>query len=106
VIPDVGPEELAVRLAGEAPPLVLDVRTGLEFRMSRIEGAQRLSLLTFSTEFRRLEVPADRAIVAVCLSAHRSVPIVARLIREGYPAAQLRGGMIAWWKAGLPTVRG
>ena len=38
-----------------------------------------------------------RPVVAICLSAHRSIP-AARLLRaHGFPdAAQLAGGMLAW----------
>jgi rhodanese-related sulfurtransferase len=45
-------------------------------------------------------------VVAVCLTAHRSVPAV-RLLRErGFEAVQLSGGMMAWRAARLPEARG
>jgi len=42
----------------------------------------------------------ERRIVAVCLSAHRSIPAVAALRDNGYVnACQLQGGMLAWWSS-------
>lgn len=40
------------------------------------------------------------------ISAHRSIPAVRKLRARGYEARQLRGGMLAWWRAGLPCERG
>jgi rhodanese-related sulfurtransferase len=43
-------------------------------------------------------------VVAICLTAHRSIPAV-RLLREnGFEARQLQGGMLAWRAAQLPEV--
>jgi rhodanese-related sulfurtransferase len=53
-----------------------------------------------------LKLDPARPVVAICLTAHRSVPAV-RLLRErGFDAVQLSGGMIAWRAARLPEARG
>jgi len=41
-------------------------------------------------------------VVAICLTAHRSIPAVRLLASEGFEATQLKGGMLAWRAAGLP----
>jgi len=52
-----------------------------------------------------LGLAAGTAVVAICLSAHRSPPAVRLLQAAGFEARQLEGGMVAWSSAGLPVVR-
>jgi rhodanese-related sulfurtransferase len=40
-------------------------------------------------------------VVAICLTAHRSIPAVRLLRARGFEAAQLAGGMLAWRVAGF-----
>lgn len=50
-----------------------------------------------------LVLQQDRPIVAICLSAHRSVPAVRQLQDLGYREVfQLAGGMKQWWHQRLP----
>lgn len=83
---------------------ILDVRSTTEWKKSRISGAVNVPITELGSQLG--EVPFDRndTIVAVCLSAHRSIPAV-RLLRDaGFKqACQLQGGMLSWWAAGLPT---
>jgi rhodanese-related sulfurtransferase len=53
-----------------------------------------------------LDLDPARRVVAICLTAHRSIPAVRLLLRHGFDAAQLAGGMLAWRAAGFPEVRG
>ncbi|WP_019584013.1 MULTISPECIES: rhodanese-like domain-containing protein [unclassified Thioalkalivibrio] len=104
--PEICPEDLA-RALEKAEVQVLDVRTAVEHRRSRIPGARHLPITRFSDEaLSGLALDRDRPVVAICLSAHRSIPAVRRLRAHGYEALQLRGGMLAWWRAGLPCARG
>ena len=48
----------------------------------------------------------SRPVVAICLTAHRSIPAVRLLHRHGFAAAHLAGGMLAWRAAGFPEERG
>jgi rhodanese-related sulfurtransferase len=100
-VPEITPNELAALLRDEGC-IVVDVRTGAEHAVSRIPGSVSMPIHRFDPD--ALGMSLDARIVAVCLSAHRSIPAV-RLLRErGYAqAVQLRGGMLAWWKAGLPV---
>lgn len=102
-VPEITPNELAALLREDPSSLVIvDVRTGPEHALSRIPGSVSMPIHRFDPD--ALGMSLDARIVAVCLSAHRSIPAV-RLLRErGYAqAVQLRGGMLAWWKAGLPV---
>lgn len=105
-VPEMSPHELAQALE-KADVQLLDVRTGLEHRRSRIPGARHLPITQFSEKkLSALELDPGRPVVAICLSAHRSIPAVRKLRAQGYSACQLRGGMLAWWKAGLPCEQG
>ncbi len=105
-VPEVAPRELFEALRGESSPVLLDVRTSLEWEKSRIAGSLSVPVLSLGDRLVSLALDPSRPVVAICLSAHRSVPAV-RLLREhGYVAAQLAGGMLAWWAAKLPVVKG
>ena len=107
-VPEIGADELTRRLEGEVPPLVLDVRTPREFAEAHIPGARNVPLGKFR---RRLDEGAladalagDRPVVAICLSAHRSIPVVRLLTLRGQSdVVQLAGGMRVWTG---PTVSG
>lgn len=105
-VPEVSPEALHASLAGDDPPVVLDVRTEAEWRWSHVRGARSVPLAGFTEALTALSLDPARPVVAICLSAHRSVPAVRILRDRGFArVAQLRGGMLAWWMLGLPTSR-
>ena len=41
-------------------------------------------------------------LIAICLTAHRSIPAVRLLKQRGFEASHLAGGMLAWRAASLP----
>ena len=96
---------LADELRGAAPPVLLDVRTPAEFARGHVKGARNLPVTSLRDGLSGLGLPPGSAVVAICLSAHRSPPAVRLLRASGIEARQLRGGMIAWTSAGLPVVR-
>jgi rhodanese-related sulfurtransferase len=103
-VPEVLAAELSRTLGRPDPPQLLDVRTALEFAAGHIAGARHLPV----TALDRLEtvgLDPRRPVVAICLTAHRSVPAVRLLRSRGFAAEQLAGGMRAWRAAGLPEER-
>ncbi|MCB9489686.1 MAG: rhodanese-like domain-containing protein [Deltaproteobacteria bacterium] len=106
-VEEISATELARALkAGEAVQIV-DVRTVVEFRQSRIAGARHLPITDFQqTTLAALAFDADRPIVAICRSAHRSLPAVRKMTRWGFRARQLQGGMLAWWSENHPCESG
>jgi len=104
-VPEISPGALRERLGvGEALQL-LDVRSPPEFLSGHLEGARLLPITRFRREIEALELDAERPVVVICRTAHRSIPAVRWLRRAGFDAVQLRGGMLAWSRGGLPTVR-
>jgi rhodanese-related sulfurtransferase len=103
-VPEVTPEELQRRLSGPAPPQLLDVRTAMEWRNGRICGAVHIPINELRRRLVQSAMDPERPVVAICLTAHRSIPAVRLLQRRGFKdAAQLAGGMKAWRRRGLPT---
>ena len=105
-VAEVDAPELHARLRDAAPPQLLDVRSPLEWRASRIVGAVNVPVTELKGRVATLGLDRRRPIVAICLSAHRSIPAVRMLRARGFDALQLRGGMRAWWAAGLPVQKG
>ncbi len=87
--------------AGEA--VLVDVRTRQEWKQGHAPRAMHISLASLDTQMRR--IPADRTVLAICRSGSRSAQAVASLSRAGYDARNVKGGMIAWSRAGLEVAR-
>ena len=103
-VSEVDATDLEKELQGDAPPQLLDVRTRREFRTGHIAGAVHVPIGALRSRVPRLPFDPQRPIVAICLSAHRSIPAVRMLKSAGFKdARQLAGGMLAWRRKGLPT---
>jgi rhodanese-related sulfurtransferase len=105
-VPEVAPRVLAERIAAGEDVQLVDVRSALEHRQSRIAGARSAPILGWPAALDALRLDPAKPVVAICLSAHRSIPAVRMLKERGFQAAQLAGGMVAWWAAKLPTAHG
>jgi rhodanese-related sulfurtransferase len=90
---------LAERLADRSVH-ILDVRQPAEWRHGHIRGARNLPLMQLKSHLETL--PRETTIVTVCASGHRSNAAARKLQRAGYHVENLKGGMHAWTKAGLP----
>ena len=104
-VPELPAAELAELVRGEAPPQVVDVRSALEFASGHIAGALSVPITSFAELLPGLGLDPRRPVVAICLTAHRSIPAVRLLRRGGFDARQLAGGMLAWRAARLPETR-
>ena len=95
--------DLAERLAQDSV-YVLDVRQPSEWRRGHIRGSRSLPLMHIKSQLATL--PQDKTIVTVCASGHRSNIAARTLRRAGYQVENLKGGMYAWTRAGLPVGTG
>jgi rhodanese-related sulfurtransferase len=101
-VPEVPAPALSQALQAPIPPQLLDVRTPQEFAAGHIEGAVNVPVTALAGRLPHLDLDPERSVVAICLTAHRSIPAVRLLLGEGLVAHQLAGGMLAWRAAGLP----
>ncbi|MBS0306608.1 MAG: rhodanese-like domain-containing protein [Proteobacteria bacterium] len=109
------PWDLAERLAGPEPPLLLDVREAAEFAAAHIAGSLHVprGVLEQACEWDHDETEAAlaghsaRAIVVVCRSGRRSL-LAGRTLQElGYTdVTSLASGLRGWNDADQPLVDG
>jgi len=103
-VPETNAAELNARLSGDNPPIIVDVRSGVEWRRSHIPGAVSVPINELKDRLASLQLEAQQPVIAICLSAHRSIPAVRLLRAEGFEnVVQLKGGMLAWWSKNYPT---
>jgi rhodanese-related sulfurtransferase len=106
-VPVVSVTEAHERLASDGParPLLVDVRNPDEFEQARVDGSILIPLPVFASRCR--ELPADRPLLLICRSGNRSGAATGHLLALGYPdAANVEGGILAWYRAGLPIRTG
>jgi len=87
----------------QAGSMLLDVRESIEYQTIHAPGAKLISLGVL--EKRLKELPKDREILVICNSGNRSAQAAGVLLKAGFKVTNIRGGMMAWQKAGLETVR-
>lgn len=93
----------AHEMVDSATAVLVDVRTKPEWREGHAPRALHISLASLERQMRR--IPEDKTVLAICRSGNRSVRAVAMLQRAGYEALNVKGGMGAWARSGLPVTR-
>jgi len=83
---------------------VLDVRRATEHAEGHIHESVNIAHTRLAS--RLSEVPRDAPLLVHCRSGVRSARACAYLEREGYRVTNLKGGFLAWERAGLDVVRG
>lgn len=107
-VQEITPRDLQEKLARDGKDLqLLDVRTEVEFGESHIARADNVPIYALPQNLASLNLDPNRPVIAICLSGHRSVPAYRLLKKNGFREVySLGGGMLAWWSARLPTVKG
>ena len=103
-VPRISKEELKERLeTGESGPLIVDARLKYPYEHSTVTlpGAVRVS----PPDFDFSNLPRDRHIVTYDSDPQEivSAGLAAKLIRQGYRASALKGGIEDWLAAKFPT---
>jgi len=100
---DITPLEVQQRLAQGERLYLLDVREREEYAEAHIPNSVLIPLRQLSRKLS--SIPKDATIIAICRSGNRSGVAADLLRRAGYSnVLNLRGGIIAWARAGLPLV--
>jgi rhodanese-related sulfurtransferase len=101
-VPRISKEELKQRLDAGAPVIVVDARLKYPFEHSTVKlpGAVRVVANTPVPS-----LPRDHEIVVYDSDPNElaSTNVAAELIRQGYRAAALKGGISDWLAANFPT---
>lgn len=100
--PEISPQELHHWLEEGQPVQLADARTSLEYQQGTIGAARHAPLSEMPRSLDRLGLDPAVPIVMLCLSGHRSIPGTRWLRSRGYQAYSLKGGILAWKRAGFP----
>lgn len=87
-------EELAEKLRGHEPPVIVDVREAWELSQGQLPGALHIPLGEIPARFG--EIPAEGELVFVCAGGMRSLAACRYAAQQGRAAINLAGGMHAW----------
>ncbi|MDA8330416.1 MAG: rhodanese-like domain-containing protein [Candidatus Dormibacteraeota bacterium] len=77
---------------------VVDVRESHEYHRGHVPGAQLMPLGV--VPLRLHELPKDQPVYVICASGHRSLTAAQHMSRVGVDARSVRGGTVAWARAG------
>jgi rhodanese-related sulfurtransferase len=100
---EITPTELRDLLAGEDPPLLVDVREPVEADIAQIAGS--LLIPMGSLPQRLQEIPKERPVALYCHAGMRSAYAAEWLERHGYDALSLAGGIDRWAVEVEPAMR-
>jgi len=93
-------EELKARLDSATPPTIVDARLKYPYEHSTVKLPGSLRLGQGAPA-----LPRDRDVVVYDSDPNElsSSDVAAQLIRQGYKAVALKGGIVDWLAASLPT---
>jgi len=82
---------------------IVDVRRKDEWKTGHVIGATHISLASLDNRLRGLE---NKKVLAICRTGSRSKRATSIMNRHGIEALNVKGGMNAWGRAGLPITKG
>ncbi|AMV71520.1 rhodanese-like domain-containing protein [Desulfuromonas carbonis] len=98
--------ELARQLKSKQPPVVVDVRSGFEYRAGHIPGAIHAPALQILLRLAKLPADKGTQLVVTCEHGPRAQLGRTFLALSGYRNVELLDGhMNGWRRAGLPLAR-
>lgn len=101
-VPRISKEDLKQQLDGGTPPVIIDARLKYPYEHStvRLPGAIR-----YIGEGPTPPLPRDRDIVVYDSDPNElaSTGVAAALIRQGFRAVALKGGIVEWLDGKMPT---
>jgi rhodanese-related sulfurtransferase len=91
-------KEARAMIATDTTLLVLDVRTPAEYsgELGHIRGSILIPIQELDTRLNELEVHKGKTILAICRTGRRSGIATEMLLKNGYRAMNVEGGMVAW----------
>lgn len=96
----------AARLIDDLDPFILDVRTPSEFAAGHLQGAVLVPVQTLAQRMSELDEARTRPVFVYCRSGNRSTVAAKLLVEAGFSEViNLRRGIVAWEREGLPTVK-
>jgi rhodanese-related sulfurtransferase len=104
-VPSVDVKQAAEMQGDDVGALIVDVREAREYAQIRAKGAVLLPLGRLNNRVK--DLPRDREILLMCRTGGRSSNATQFLVANGFEnVANVNGGIMAWYNAGLPTSSG
>ena len=95
--------ELLKRIESKSAPVIIDARTGIEFKRGHIPGAINVPPRKLLLKTAPLPKDKDSEIVTYCMHGQRGWMAQKLLVARGYHrTSTLEGHLEGWKKAGLP----
>ena len=85
--------------------VILDIRPNDTYRKGHILDAQSWTTKDIKENTKKLEKLKNKPIILVCQLGGESQKVAALLIKQGYNAYSLAGGMRSWNEAQLPLIK-
>jgi rhodanese-related sulfurtransferase len=95
----------AIQLINHKNAVVIDVRSPEAFKQSHIIDAVSIPVSELNTNAKKLEKYKNKPIILVCNAGVESQKTAAFLLKQGYNAHSLAGGLRAWTEADMPLVK-
>lgn len=96
----------ATQLMNHANATVVDVRESKEIADGQIINSIHIPLGDFKNQLKKLEKYKEKPLILSCRSGSRSNHACSILRKNGFTKVHnLRGGIMAWTKEGLPLVK-
>ena len=94
------PERVALLLAQDPGPQVIDVREPYERAAGYIEGSRHVQLVELTAQAATVE--RERPVVFYCRVGSRSLMAAQAFRAAGYEAYSMVGGLVRWAREGRP----
>lgn len=85
--------------------VVIDIRGAEQYRQGHVIDALSMTATDLNNNGKKLEKFKNKPLIVVCPSGNESQKIAALLLKRGYNAYSLAGGMRAWRTAQMPEVK-
>ena len=96
----------ATQLMNHSNAVVVDVRETKEVADGSILNSIHIPMTDLNGQLKKLEKYKQKPIILSCRSGHRSASACKTLRKQGFEQVyNLRGGVMAWQKEGLPLVK-
>ncbi|NOY66227.1 MAG: rhodanese-like domain-containing protein [Gammaproteobacteria bacterium] len=96
----------ATRLMNHSNAVVIDVREDKEMSDGTIINAIHIPVGDISNQIKKIEKYKEKPVIVACRSGHRSASACNTLRKQGFlHVYNLRGGVNAWQKDGMPLVK-
>lgn len=97
----------AIQLMNKDDSILLDVREANEIKDGAIADFKHIPLGSVMGRLGEINKFKDKDVIVYCRSGHRSASACRTLTKNGFEKVyNLKGGIVAWQDAQLPTVKG